>query len=617
MDTPHDAPLCHDPSRNARRRVILGLSLWVLCLVCASDVWGRAGGGGGGGGGGDGGGGSSYSSGSSSGSSDINPACMCIFYGAVFCGWLVNKYEGRLRLQFPRFHGRRALNQVQESDPNFVLATFLEDFTSAFVAIQKAWMAQDMMAVRHFVSDGIDEKFAVQFREQQRLGYREQLDEISVRNVWLARFDSEGPFEVLTVKVTASVVDQRVSLKTGATIGGSSTAETFTEYWSLVRRRGIQTRQDGGRLLAGSCPNCGSPVKLNRLGSCQACDSLVRSGVYDWVLCEITQESEWQLTLPAEFATRVRQYCEQFDRGLSRTHLEDRAWVIMARLGLADALGDLAPLRKVALPQFSDDYELPRKTMRTNFSINGLDLVGFVVEDEGHFALLQVDWWRNEKSRESLLVLFRQAGVQSNQETALLTAHCPSCGAPEESQDTDACGACGQVTNTGKYGWVLRDLIEDRTSLSARFWRRRVTSAVVEPTSAGTTPLRPADCLQWAICHLIGDGEFSHVERDVIGKCATRNRIAAGSVDTWVEQAQQGTLALPHLHVEVSAEEWLNQLVGFVLHDGRITGDARSLLTRLAEILQLSHSDVVLAAGKQAYRKRVAHGRADRGGRGI
>ena len=532
-------------------------------------------------------------------------AILGLFVFLQVSSWIDERRKRRLALtsKLPLGLHSRVLDQIQEGDPRFVPETFLADFQSAFVAIQKAWMAQDMAAVRHFVSDGIDEKFSVQFREQQRLGYREQLGWINVHETRLARFDADGLFEVLTVEVVASMIDQRISLKTGAKVGGSSQAEPFTEYWSLVRRRGTQTRQDGGRLLAGSCPNCGSPVKLNRLGSCQACDSLVRSGVYDWVLCEITQESEWQLTLPAEFATRVRQYCEQFDRGFSRTHLEDRAWVIMARLGLADALGDLAPLRKVALPKFSDGYELPRKTMRTNFSINGLDLVGFVVADEGHFALLQVDWCRNGKSRESLLVLFRQAGVQSNQETALLTAHCPSCGAPEESQVTDACDACGQVTNTGKYGWVLRDLIEDRTSLNARLWRRRVTSAVVNPKSAGTPPLRPADCLQWAIYHLIGDGEFSQVERDVIGKCATRNRIAAGSVDAWFEQAQQGTLALPHLHAEVSADEWLNQLVGFVLHDGRIAGDARSLLMRLAEILYLPEYDVALVARKLAHRK--------------
>ena len=563
-----------------------------------------------------GGSGSSYSSGSSSGSSDINPACMCIFYGAVFCGWLVKKYEGRRRRNGSH---SRALNQVQESDPNFVLATFLEDFTSAFVAIQKAWMAQDMVAVRHFVSDGIDEKFAVQFREQQRLGYREQLDEISVRNVWLARFDSEGPFEVLTVEVRASVVEQRVSLKTGATIGGSSQAEPFTEYWSLVRRRGTQTRQDGGRLLAGSCPNCGSPLTLNRLGSCQACDSLVRSGVYDWVLCEITQESDWHLDASGEVAARVGLYREQFDAGFSRQHLEDRAWVIMARLGLADASRDLAPLRKVALPQFSDGYELPSEAMRTHFSINGLDLVGFVVEDDDHFALLDVAWWRNDTSRRSLLVLYRQAGVKSNQETALQSAHCPSCGAPEESQATDACGGCGQVTNTGKYGWVLGEFIEYGMSIfnSSGEWRRRLTPAHIELAPVDTTGLRsrvpspvieltPADCLRWAICHLVGDGGLTHMERVVLGKCAARNRIAAVDFERWVERAQEGSLAPPSEHADLGAEEWLNQLVGFVLHDGRIPGDARALLTRLAEMVELPDYDVALAARKQAYRKRVA-----------
>ena len=272
MDTPHSSPLYHDRTRNARRGFVLTLSLLVLCLVCASDAWGRAGGGGGGGSSSSSG--SSFSSGSSSGSGPFSPAGVFFISGLVFFTWLVKKYEDRQR---NRLHPR-AFDQVRESDPNFVLATFLKDFRSAFVAIQKAWVAQDMATVRHFVSDGIDEKFAVQFREQQRLGYREQHDWLWVQYVGLARFDSDGLFEVLTVKVTASLVERRVSLKTGNMVGDSWTAEPFTEYWSLVRRLGTQTRQAGGRLLAGSCPNCGRPLQLNRLGSCLACDSLVRSG---------------------------------------------------------------------------------------------------------------------------------------------------------------------------------------------------------------------------------------------------------------------------------------------------------------------------------------------------
>jgi len=88
-------------------------------------------------------------------------------------------------------------------------------------------------------------------------------------------------------------------------------------------------------------------------------------------------------------------------------------------------------------------------------------------------------------------------------------------------------------------------------------------------------------------------------------------------VEAWIEQAEQGTLAPRSRLVDVGVEEWWNQLVGFVLHDGRIPWDARSLLTRVAEMVELPDYDLAIAARKQMYRKRVAHGLADRGGRGI
>ena len=505
--------------------------------------------------------------------------------------------------------------QVQAGDPSFSPDPFLADFKKAFIAIQEAWMAQDMTSVRHCVSDGIDEKFAVQFREQQRRGYREELSKIRVRQARLARFDASGPFEVLTVQVSAILLERRVPLKsdsgdpdhwanrlkelatTQIELVGSQ-ASSFREYWSLVRRRGTQTRQDGGRLLAGSCPNCGSPLQLNRLGSCQTCGSLVRSGVYDWVLSEITQYSQWRTDVPAELAARVGGYLRQFDSGFSRQHMEDRAWVIMSRLSLADTLRDLSPLRKVALPKFTDRYELPPSSSGTPSRINGLDLIGFVVEDEKHFALLRVHRW---PEGEGLLVLFRQAGVVSNQETALQSAHCPSCGAPEETQATDACASCEQVTNTGKYGWVLRDFIEDATSLHARVWRRRVTPAVVEPAATDRTSLRPADCVRWALAHLVREGGLSETERNVLGRCASSNRIATADFAQWIVDAETETLEVPQAADKRVCQQWWRQLVGLARHDGRIDKDARGLLTRLAEVHDLTDCDVGLTANKQSY----------------
>ena len=638
MDTPHCSLPCYVPSRNTRRGVILALSLLMVCVGVASDAWGRAGGGGGGGGGG-GSYSSSYSSssGGGGGGGDMPAPCIClIVLGLGFLAWKgeVDKRRKAHGSKLPAEVHSRVVGRVQAVDPSFAVETLLEDFKSAFVAIQEAWMAQDMAAVRHFVSDGIDEKFAVQFREQQRLGYREQLDKITVHHVCLARFESDGLFEVLTVEVVASMVDQRVALEAGTKVGGSSQAEPFTEYWSLVRRQGTQSRQDGGRLLAGSCPNCGNPLQLNRLGSCHACDSLVRSGVYDWVLCEITQQNEWQLEASVEVATRVRDYRQQFDPGFSRQHLEDRAWVIVARKGLSDASRELAPLRKVALPKFTDRYEVPQEAMGTHFSINGLDLVGFVVEDAGHFTLLHVDWWRNDKSRDSLLVLHRQSGVQSNQDMALLSAHCPSCGAPEESQATDACVSCGQVTNTGKFDWVLLDFIDDQESRQAHIWLRKMTPAVSEVTTLDSGPerrnalrkrlqpavselttvdsgperrnaprkrLQPAACLMWAIGELVRAERFTDAEQRLLARCASRNRIAAAEFAEWVERAQRGELVSPRPADDALTQTWLDNFVRLLFPDGTIDAETTALLMRLARIVGMPDYDVALAARKLTY----------------
>ena len=175
------------------------------------------------------------------------------------------------------------------------------------------------------------------------------------------------------------------------------------------------------------------------------------------------------------------------------------------------------------------------------------------------------------------------------------------------------------MTNTGKYGWVLGDLIEYGTSIQGGDWRRRLTPGRIELAPEDTAGLRsrvpspvieltPADCLRWAIAHLTRGGGLSQQGRMVLGKCAARNRIAAVDFERWIERAQEGSLTPASLDGDLSAAECLEQVVGCVLHDGRIRGDARALLIRLAEMVELPDYDVALAARKQAYRKRVAHG---------
>ena len=631
--------------RPTRWYITAGLLLSV-CLVAAGDVSGRAGGGGGYSGGGGGYSssssgsysGGSYSSGSGGGGFDFetkaSPRTAAILLSIIAVVVGLKGWEIYQELQGPPLRGDNEcwidvdvhegiVKQVQEVDPEFDPSVFLSQVKGAFVRIQEAWMKQDMSPVEPFVTDGICEKFSVQFRLQQRLGYREELSDIEIHQSRLARFDSRGVFEVLSVKLVASLVDQRVSATTGKVLSGSASSESFTEFWSFVRRRGRRSEENRGALLEGDCPNCGSAVVLNQFGKCRSCDGQVRSGVYDWVLSEITQESEWREKVPRRVVNAARSYREQYDASFSAQQLEDRASVIFARQEMADAEGTLDALRKMASPGYCASYDGHRKeTFRGDLSIGALDLAGILIEAEKHYALLDVHWagklftrgeadsisagekWKRFRHQ---MVLVRQAGVQSNLDVAMQSSHCPSCGAVEEELAVDSCPYCQAHTATGQYDWVLEGWAPYH-SKRARQLRELIHTVVAKQTAARESEDSVAatengasrtDCLMWAIDVLAEDGKLDESERRAIAQVASKNRIRTGVVDGWIEDALAGTLKSPQSPQRDVARGWLGLLVEAAVTDGDLDIEERLLLSELANRLKFSSYDLDLVIRKK------------------
>ncbi|MEE3369354.1 MAG: TIM44-like domain-containing protein [Planctomycetota bacterium] len=640
--------------------VIFSTGLW-----SPPALWGRAGGGGGyssSGGGGSyssgGGGGSysssSYSSYSSSSSSNYGggggrpadlgdilvAAAIAIPIVVVLCAIGMYKHPPRRRhtraagtaawdaglKTLARGDRQRLLEQIKEVDPGFDELAFLANVKTAFVTIQNAWMQQEMATAEHFVTDGIYEKFSVQFREQQKLGYREQLSQIKIWNVSLARFDTSGLFDVLSVEVSAALVDQRISTATGEVIRGSGSPEGFTEYWSFVRRRGTRSDEAKGSLLAGECPNCGAALDLNRLGKCAQCDSLVRSGSYDWVLSEITQSDAWRSGTLATARIRAEQYRTEHDAQFSAQQLEDRASVILSRKGMADLTGQIGPLRKMATDAFCQAYQA-RLTSQFpgDYSIGSMDLVGVVVDTDFHNALLELKWAARQFQRvaggdvregqayqryHSLMVLARRADVRTKADAGFMSAHCPSCGAPEEELSADACGFCNEVTNSGNYGWVLEEFTEYGLAEGGR-WRTRLNAseqgrgtktqnalAAVEAAQAAELTASPAECLMWAIDVLAEDGQLEERERQLITQLAAKHRVPAAQVESWVADALAGSLEKPSLSDRELTKGWLNQTVEVAAADGKLDPEERGLLSQLAGSLKMSGYDLKLVIRK-------------------
>jgi uncharacterized tellurite resistance protein B-like protein len=636
---------------NSRRQILTTAIFMLLTLFAAIALppacYGRAGGGGGysgGGGGGYSGGGGGFSGGSFRGGGGYSgsrtgrggariplPIVIAIIVLIVVAKIISEQQSKGRRRKVDQSRRQRhhsgVLNQVKATDPGFDEAVFIQSFKNAFIQIQHAWQAQDLSTVQHFLTDGVDEKFSLQFVQQKAEGYREHLDRITIRDAQLARFDANSVFEVLTVAVEASMVDYRISQTNGERISGNTSLQSFTEYWSFIRRRGTQSRQSfgGGSLLDGTCPNCGADVALNQFGKCKSCDILVKSGSYDWVLSEITQAVEWRAT-ESSVQGVAEQYRQKYDPEFSIQHVEDRAAVIFYRKIATGYENNIAALQKMATDSLCQSLEssfAPADEFLGDCSVGSVDFMGVLGDKSHHYCAVEVRWCARQFQRQSsgelhavgsmrnyrsLLVLTRQAATKTRASESLRSAHCPACGAPEGDLVSHACQYCGEVTNTGRYDWVLAEFHQSTVTEGAQKWSSRlaqvkeqVVSVEVVSPSRERMNISRADGLAWIIKVMAEDAQIDAAERKAIEHIAVKNRIAQPVVEQWIEEALEGTLDAPKILDRDLKEYVMNQMIDMAVADGSVDEDEKAMLVEVAQRIGLSWYDVNMVVKKRMF----------------
>lgn len=234
--------------------------------------------------------------------------------------------------------------------PDFDLAAFNAKVRSAFLGIQAAWSAQDVAGIRRFISDGMYQRFATQFRMMALLEQRNVLDEIRIFEVMPVAARTDGPLDAMDVRISAAMHDAFVC---GADPSLNSEGdEAFVEYWSFVRKRGAGSREFD-LFTDKTCPSCGAelPKDMGELCRCAYCQVMVNSGDFDWVLAEITQERDYgngsrmsRHVSPglAESIAAIAPECPDFSTQLA----EDKASNAFMQIMTAIATGNPASVRR-------------------------------------------------------------------------------------------------------------------------------------------------------------------------------------------------------------------------------------------------------------------------------
>lgn len=503
---------------------------------------------------------------------------------------------------------RVALNALVSRDPSFSEEQFLERAATAFQQVQKSWCEQNMIPVRHFLADGIYERFNMTIAEYRTSNMREDLENLEIEECSISQIETDELFDVVTVGIKASAVHRHLTLDTGEVIAESKNPESFVEYWAFIRRPDVRSNNALG-LLEGICPKCAASLNCIDNARCNECQAIVRSGEYDWVLADSTRACEWKPrkmnAIPGVLQLRSGdpQFCIQ--------HLEDKARVLFWRSidslqqGVADPLLPMAS--NEFLQAFSENFTPAEDGSRFfpgNSEVSSVKTVGIIHGIDIDQALVKVTWTsadfrihaegeverlRDEYIKTTVFVLVRRPEAYSHLERVLSSSHCPVCGTLTSPSPSPYCSGCNTLLNDGNIDWILDHMAPEDDA-----WIQELEREINEQkTDQNYTPLRSGlELAAWMVKAMTADGVIAEQEEAILYDFARGKGISTHQIQSMILAANENSLHTPEPATFEEAVEWLSEMIRICLADGSITEPEKNAMLTLGRHIEYSAYDL-------------------------
>ena len=358
---------------------------------------------------------------------------------------------------------------IQQRDPNLTEESIHARVRQMSDILRDAWCNGDMRPARPFVSDGVFSRFSVQLGLMRQEGVRNVMSDARVLHTTLAAVSTTPPLDCVHVRLTAEARDANIPVNATPQQAQQALAqkrvEPYTEIWTLVRRQGATSKLTPAQ-VGKNCPSCGAPLDASMMVKCKYCNALICSAEHDWVLAEITQESEWYPESYEEVPGLNQ--LKQTDPLCAREVLEDRASFLFWKWMQSARMQSLAPLRKCSTAQFAAGAQqsLGPIAQTRDVAIGGVDVVMCDPggpDAESDLVYVKIYWsaiFGNQSQgspMQTVARLSRKAGVASK--LAMSSVVCANCGAPLTESDTTQCDHCHAELSAGQQDWVLDGML--------------------------------------------------------------------------------------------------------------------------------------------------------------
>ncbi len=247
----------------------------------------------------------------------------------------------------------------------------------------------------------------------------------------------------------------------------------------------------------------------------------------------------------------------------------------------------------------------------TQCAVGAINLLGFSLKEPEDSAAVEVVWsgWQTTIGRDrsfkmasspvnqkSVFILTRKHGAQTKLESSLASAHCPSCGAPEQTGAANECQYCGAVMNDGKIEWVLDAITSRSDQLVAAITSQKQQSAETTAVQPGdASEVSSVEILRYTVAMMLADGNIAPREMEIISALAQRMTISPKKLENLVNEVKSFPNPVDHV-IDTSVTEpgraLMQQLARVALADGRVTEDELQMLKKLGRKLEMTAFDV-------------------------
>lgn len=169
------------------------------------------------------------------------------------------------------------ISELKASDPSFNEEEFKTFAGHSFLALQSAWSQRDWESVRLLESNELFETHKKQLDEYVSKGHWPILEDQTVDAIFLTKYETDGPYEFLEVRLSAHLMDYVVD-DSGEVVSGYPDRVYNRDYRLLFKRTKLKKE------AATICPSCHAPLETGASGICPYCGSLITTSEYDWVM---------------------------------------------------------------------------------------------------------------------------------------------------------------------------------------------------------------------------------------------------------------------------------------------------------------------------------------------